>query len=187
MNYTLDSIKLFSDKMREHHFLLTYKGNVSHEIVIAVLALAEKKMDIDGTVLPIKKKVFNVLIECLQNISYHAEVQNNSRDGLIMIGRNGNAFIVYSSNLVANENVEELKGKIETINAATKEQLTQMYRDLISAPHHSEKGTAGLGLIDIAKKSGSKIEYLFSPFDEKRSYFVMSTNISINSNEYQAT
>jgi hypothetical protein len=178
MNYTLDSIKLFSDKMLEHSFLLTFKGNITHDIVIAVLALAERKMEIDGTVQPIKKKVFNVLIECLQNISYHAEVQNDSRDGLIMIGKNEGGFIVYSSNLVANSNIQDLKEKIDVINASTKEDLAKMYRDLITSPSESDKGTAGLGLIDIAKKSGHKIDCLFSPYNEKLSYFVMSTNIN---------
>ncbi len=178
MKYDLDSIKLLSDKMQEHHFLLTYKGNISHEIVMAVLSLAERKMEIDNTVQHIKKKVFNVLIECLQNISYHAEVQNNSRDGLIMIGKNDTEFIVYSSNLVANENIEGLKEKIDIVNRATKEELSQMYRGIMSTQGFTGKGTAGLGLIDIAKKSGNKLHYLFEECDTKNSYFVMSTIVN---------
>lgn len=177
MEYNLDSIKLLSSKMEEHQFLLTYKGNVSHDIVLAVLALAEKKMDIDGTQRSVKKKVFNVLIECLQNISYHAEVRNNVRDGLIMIGKNDTEFVIYSSNLVANENIWSLKEKIEMVNTASREELSQMYIDVMSSPGTNLKGTAGLGLIDIAKKSGNKLNYIFAPHDENDSYFVMSTII----------
>lgn len=178
MEYNLDSIKLLSSKMSEHKFLLTYKGNISHDIIMAVLALAEKKMEIDGTIRSVKKKVFNVLIECLQNISYHAEVHNNSRDGLIMIGKNDTEFVIYSSNLVSNDNIWLLKEKIDTVNKATREELNQMYIDKITDEPWNANGTAGLGLIDIVKKSGNKLNYVFAPRDENNSYFVMSTTIN---------
>jgi hypothetical protein len=41
----------------------------------------------------------------------------------------------------------------------------------------SSKGTAGLGMIDIARKSGNKLEYQFLPIDDKNSFFCLTIKI----------
>ena len=47
----------------------------------------------------------------------------------------------------------------------------------------SDKGGAGLGFIDIARKTGSPLEYHFEPLDDKNSFFLLKTSISRNSAE----
>ncbi|MFN8208872.1 MAG: DUF6272 family protein [Bacteroidales bacterium] len=42
----------------------------------------------------------------------------------------------------------------------------------------SEKGGAGLGFIDIARKTGRKLSYEFLRMDEKTSFFLMTSSIS---------
>jgi len=41
----------------------------------------------------------------------------------------------------------------------------------------SEKGGAGLGFIDIARKTGQKLVYSFLKIDEEKSFFVLTTTI----------
>jgi hypothetical protein len=47
----------------------------------------------------------------------------------------------------------------------------------------SEKGGAGLGFIDIARKTGNPLEYHFEPIDEKNSFFLLKTSINKNTAE----
>ena len=42
----------------------------------------------------------------------------------------------------------------------------------------SDRGGAGLGFIDIAKKTGEKLIYSFLKINEKRSFFVLTSTIS---------
>ncbi len=172
----LNFVKAIGTKMNEHKFLLTYKGDISQDIIKGILALTEKKLELDGTEISLKKKVFNIMVECLQNISHHGQAhENQSKYGLIMIGRDQNDFAIYSSNLITNESVNDIKNKIETVNHASKDELSEMYKEILLSNRLSEKGTAGLGLIDIAKKSGNKLDYHFESFNDNLSYFVLRT------------
>jgi hypothetical protein len=44
----------------------------------------------------------------------------------------------------------------------------------------SEKGGAGLGFIDIARKTGNKLEFHFLPIDEESSFFLLTSSVSRN-------
>jgi hypothetical protein len=59
-----------------------------------------------------------------------------------------------------------------------KEQLKEYYQEVLNGGSMSEKGTAGLGMIDIARKSGNKLEYKFLPISDNMRFF--SLNIKID-------
>ncbi len=179
METNLNFVKLLSTKMREHQFMLSYKGHVTQEITKSLLNLTERKMDVDGVEISTKKKIFNIMVECLQNISKHTEEKNNPEfDALFMVGKQDEVYHIYSGNLVLNDNINELTNKLLAVNVMNKEELSELYKRLIAEYQMSSKGTAGLGLIDIAKKSGNKLEYDFKKVDETYSYFTLKTSVN---------
>jgi Family of unknown function (DUF6272) len=180
MQPNLTFVKTLSSKMQEHKFMLSYRGNVSQEITKSLLALTERKLELDGTEISTKKKVFNVMLECLQNISKHSEESKNQRNGLFMIGKTETQYIVYSGNSISNANVNDLTTKLAAVNDMSREELSELYKKLIVENRMSDKGTAGLGIIDIAKKSGNKLEYKFLSLNETHSYFTLKTFINTN-------
>jgi len=52
-----------------------------------------------------------------------------------------------------------------------------LYKQVLTNGQVSDKGGGGLGIIDIAKKSGEKLDYGFMPVDDFNSFF--SLNVSI--------
>jgi ElaB/YqjD/DUF883 family membrane-anchored ribosome-binding protein len=79
--------------------------------------------------------------------------------------------------LIENEKIENLKKHLEKINSLDSEYLKKYYLEILEKGNISDKGGAGLGLIEMARKSGSKLEYDFSPVDEKYSYFYLQTEV----------
>ena len=75
------------------------------------------------------------------------------------------------------QNIDSLKNRLERINAMSREDLKTYYKEVLSNGVMSEKGGGGLGMIDIARKSGSKLEFVFSPVDEKYSFFSLSIKV----------
>jgi len=69
---------------------------------------------------------------------------------------------------------------LEEINSLDKEGLKQLYKKQMREGRLSDKGGAGLGFIDIARKTGNKLEYHFLPIDETSSFFLLSSSISRN-------
>lgn len=166
--------------MTEQSLILVYEGEFTQEITKSVLSMAEKNLDSLGEEQNIKRKVFNVMVECLQNICKHADTMKNEdeRKAIFMIGKENDSYMITSGNYIVNENIEGLKEKLNQINSLDKDGLKVLYKDLITKGELSEKGGAGLGFVDIARKSGKKLEYDFEKINDNCSFFSFKTKIS---------
>lgn len=160
--------------------MLIYEGEFTQEITKAVLAMAEKNLDSIGEESNIKRKVFNVMVECLQNICKHSDSipSQKEKDAIFMIGKEDGGYMITSGNYILKENVEALTRKLEQINSLDKDGLKALYKDLITNGEMSDKGGAGLGFVDIARKSGQKLGYDFQPVNDQFSFFSFVTQIA---------
>ncbi len=178
MKYVYDLHKA----MREQNLILVYEGEFTQEITKSVLAMAERNMDSMGEESTTKRKVFNVMVECLQNIVKHGESYESGEgfeyNAVFMIGKKGEEYIIASGNPLYNEGIEGLSQRLDKVNSLDKEGLKQLYKDIIKNTSISEKGGAGLGFVDMARKSGQKLEYGFVEMDDERSFFSLKTTIS---------
>ncbi len=173
-------VRQLRDHMYMHRFMLSYRGVISQDLTKALLEMAEKEMILTGTDLNIKKKVFNVMVECLQNLTKYNYSEQEDTSSLFMIGKSENGYIIYSGNTVLREKALELKSKLEKISAMSRVEIKEFYKSVIKSREFSKEQGAGLGLIDIAKKTGNSLDYDFSPIDDKRYYFSLRTFIKRN-------
>ena len=59
-----------------------------------------------------------------------------------------------------------------------KDELREYYVNTLSNESFSDKGGGGLGMIDIARKSGQKFEYSFTPINNIYSFFSLIIKIT---------
>ncbi|MFW5760948.1 MAG: SiaB family protein kinase [Cyclobacteriaceae bacterium] len=163
--------------MLARNLILVYEGEFTQEITKSVLSMAERNMDSIGEESSIKRKVFNVMVECLQNIVKHNE-ENANKAAIFMIGKQNDEYVITSGNTVRNESIEFLRGKLDKINSLDKEGLKSLYKEIIQTSDISDKGGAGLGFVDMARKSGNKLEYDFEKMDDEQSFFALKTTIT---------
>lgn len=180
-----DIFELYQTMEREN-ILLSFKGVVTSELLTSVLSIMESKMDYMEESPKTKKKVFNVLVECLQNLYHHIDSGDDSqrnieqieaKSALFMISKKDDNFVIQTGNYVDIESANDLESKLVLINGMDKDELKKYYQDVLSNGLISEKGTAGLGMIDIARKSGNKLEYLFLPINEHNKFFCLTIKI----------
>ena len=69
----LEFVYSFYKTMVDHEITLVYEGEVTHQITKAFTSLTETNMQKDEEANSTQKKVFHVMVECLQNISKHAD------------------------------------------------------------------------------------------------------------------
>jgi len=175
MKYVYDLHKT----MLANNLIIVYEGEFTQEITKSVLAMAERNMDSIGESASVKRKVFNVMVESLQNIVKHAEDLNEQdEDGLknnaiFILGKQANEYIVTSGNPVKNEVVQSLSSKLDKVNALDKDGLKELYKEIIKNGELSERGGAGLGFVDMARKSGEKLQYGFDPINDEFSFFAL--------------
>lgn len=179
----MDFVFDIHQKMIDSNLSLVYQGTFSQEITKAFVSLAEKNMDKAEEDRSVKRKVFNVMVECLQNIVKHSnEMEDNSpgKNAIFLVGVDQQKYLISSGNVVYSENVGTIENMIEKINVMSKDELKDYYKMVIKEGKISEKGGAGLGLIDMARKSGEKLTYEFKSIDEKFSFFSLQIVIPRN-------
>jgi glucose-6-phosphate-specific signal transduction histidine kinase len=161
------------------NLILVYEGEFTQEITKSVLGMAEKNLESKGEESAIKRKVFNVMVECLQNICKHSEnAASEVKGAIFMIGIEDNCYVITSGNFIEQQYVNGLNEKLKEINSLDKDGLKELYKELIKTSQLSEKGGAGLGFVDIARKSGQKLEYEFVEVNANYSFFAFKTKIA---------
>lgn len=169
--------------MKTNQISLVYEGEVTQEITKTFTALTEKNLAKSAESNTVQRKVFNVMVECLQNISKHADAINKEeeeakeRRGIVIISRTEEGYNIITGNVVKTVKVSDLQKSLELINSLDKEGLSSLYKQQIMEGRISEKGGAGLGLIDIAKKSGEKLGYQFKEINDEVSFFILTSTI----------
>ena len=163
--------------MLAQNLILVYEGEFTQEITKSVLAMAERNMDSTGEESVIKRKVFNIMVECLQNIVKHSEESKENQSAIFMIGRQEGEYIIMSGNPMNKGETAIVKEKLDKINSLDKDGLKSLYKDIMKTTQISDKGGAGLGFVDMARKSGRKLEYDFFDLDDKCSFFCLKATI----------
>jgi len=157
-----------------------YRGEFSQNISHHILSLAEKNIDKFGMSSKIKKRVFHIMVESIQNITRHQETPEDAPDATAIFGiqKRGHWYYVTTGNIIEKINVSDLEGKLQKVNSMDQDELTQFYREILSDGKISTKGGAGLGLIEMARKSGNKLHYDFRNINKDLSFFYLHSFIS---------
>lgn len=174
--------------MQQNNIIFVYQGEVTADLVSSILHMMENKLDGDGEDRKTKKKVFNVMVECLQNVYHHLDTLEvgatekqediNDRTALLLIGKEDNDYYVITGNHIRVDRIDDLRRRLEKVNECDRKQLKALYQEILSNEPMSEKGTAGLGMIDIARKSGQKLGYDFHPVNDEYSFFSLEAKVS---------
>ena len=93
------------------------------------------------------------------------------------MGKMEDHYLITTGNFILSENVNKLKTKLDYINGLEKDELKAYYKEVLNNGQMSNKGGGGLGMIDIARKSGQKLDYSFSHINDKNSFFSLNVKV----------
>jgi hypothetical protein len=174
-NNLLDVAFFLFNRVKDSDFEYVYRGSFSQGMSKKILNLAESnvKKNVDQTSL--RNRIYFIMIEGLQNVTKHGEDEINS--GMFAIQKSKDKYFVTTGNIIKKESEMMLKPKLEQINLLEKDELNQLHKVMLITGEISEKGGAGLGLIEMARKSGNRLLYDFQPVDDKESFFYFRTEI----------
>lgn len=167
--------------------ILYYKGNIDSDLINRVLDAIEEKLIKGNEHSKLRKKVYNVLVESLQNLYHHVENvpedfedQSSEKYGILAINKVDKGYKIITGNFIRTDNVGKLEEKIKRINRSSHEEITELYKFILNHQRISSKGGGGLGLVDIVRKTGNKLEYSFKEYNENSSFFYLNILVSEN-------
>ena len=174
-NYVYDTHRLMSDK----HINLAFSGHFTPELITSMLAMTKSSVSKSTTL----KKVYNIIIECLENLTKHgapSEEQKKEFPSIFIFGNDDDYYYVSTGNTISDAEVEPLKAKLDKVNSLDRKELRAWYNDVImNGEGISDKGGAGLGIIDVAMKSGNQLEYEFNRLRPGFQFYVLKVKVDI--------
>ena len=174
----MDLTKRIRDKMMKERLMFVYRGVVTNENSVPLLMLLEKEMENSEFGFLGRKRLFMFVLESLQNVSRHSDQNQYADMSLVVYSKKDNGYTVTTGNVLPSANITDLKSKLDEINNLQTDEIRNVYRQMLSNAKFSDKGGAGLGLIEMAKKTGNKLDYDFIPLDEEFSYFILSKTVN---------
>ena len=154
---------------------LSFSGEFSPDLISVLLLMA--KNTIGGR--PVMKKIYNIMIECLENVTKHAFIsEGDTFPAIFVLGKDNDFYYLATGNKIVQEKIPYLQGRLEKVNGLDRVGLKNWFNNILTDDEElSQNGGAGLGIIDMALKSKHKFEYTFQEIDENHSFFTLKVKI----------
>jgi hypothetical protein len=169
--------------MSESEIFLEYNGHIDLPVIELLLKKLKKTKGFTALNKTTGKRVYAIVVECLENISKHPVLQSakvTELDPHISIRNESDKIIITAGNPVPYEAKENLVSRLDQINFLDETGMKNLYENIITSESKQGESGAGLGLIFMALKSGNKLSYSFNPVNNSYLYF----EIQISLNKY---
>ena len=159
--------------------LMAFTGYFDHLLTTLLLINIKNKLSSAEIITGAEKKVYSVLVECIENVSKHTIIGSNAQNmSTLLLSKSETKYTIITGNQVMNEEVPLLKNRLEKVVKSSAPELKQLYREQILSKR-TDDNNAGLGIIDIAIKTGNQIKYEFRPLTEFTTFYILQTEINI--------
>jgi len=152
---------------------LAYVGFITQPLISAIVdyleQLNEKK---DYINLP--QRLYVVFIEIAQNMMNYAK--DDEYKAFILIAKEENGYYILSKNSVTLESKNKLEKILNEIINMDKEEIKKLYKQRRRSGEKSHGNSAGIGFLEIAKRS-KKIEYNFASFKDDKYIFSLKVYV----------
>ena len=162
-----------------------FEGEITEKVLTDTLRSIEALLEDKEADFKKSRKVYNILVEALQNLfhqtdSQTAEVLNNGdqkRTARFILAQKNEEYNILASNYILKDNIPTLKSKLDKVNSLDKQGLREYYKEVLNNGQYSVHGGGGLGMIDIARKSGNQLDYSFEDVNEDYGLFTLIVKV----------
>jgi hypothetical protein len=159
----------------EKGMLICFNGPFSHSVIEEIGNAVKKHLETEDARKSSVVDVFAVYIEEAQNAkNYLAEKsfpETDHNSAIITIARKGGHYEVSAGNMIEKADAAGLVEKLDVINGMDKDGLKQLYKEQIRRELPPGSRGAGVGLIDIARRSSERLLYSINEIDDAYSFF----------------
>jgi hypothetical protein len=142
----------------EQQILLCFNGPFSQGLIEEIGSALRKYLQSEAASTSSALDVFAVYVELAQNIREYCAARGYNdveASATVVISRDGEGhYVITAGNIVERADGEALQQRIVELAAMDKAALKALYKEKLRRPLE-ESGSAGLGLIDLARKAST--------------------------------
>jgi hypothetical protein len=159
--------------------LVSHCGTFSQDLINSLVEGNEGLMNSVGDKKILIKRVFSILIEGLQNIRVHGELDELQKQlGFVLIAKNKESYKINFGNIIKSIKSQGIIDQIEHLNSLSSPNLKMYHTKVLTEEMFSEKGGAGLGFITMKMKSNNPLNYSIHTLSDQQSFFSVEVLLS---------
>lgn len=172
------SIDLFGlrESFNRSRILLCFNGPISRSLIEEIGNALKNYLHADNAQPSAAMDVFSVYVEMTQNIRHyamaHAYGELESSATVVVARDDEGRYLVQAGNLLEKADGDALLARVRELAAMDKAELKAAYKTQLRQPRDENAASgAGLGLIDVARRSVRPLDASLSPVGEERAFF----------------
>ncbi|GAA0582633.1 biofilm regulation protein kinase SiaB [Halomonas salifodinae] len=177
----MDLLSMRESYQRER-VMLCFNGPISRSLIEEIGKALRNYLDTQQAAPAAAMDVFAAYIEMTQNIRHYARRQGYGDDqasATVAVAQDSEGrYQVSAGNLVETPDGQRLVATIEALAGLDKTELKAAYKRQLRQPRdEASPSGAGLGLLDIARKSSQPMRASLQPLSETQSFFSLTATI----------
>ncbi|HRH37560.1 MAG TPA: SiaB family protein kinase [Flavobacteriales bacterium] len=174
----LASVHALYDVLARDRFDLLYSGNFPDEHTADLITLSEDQAVLGLRDRTHRQRLAFVMVEAYQNIVRHrtkliGAMERGAGRSMFMMRSTADGEEVIALDPVLTEEVEELDRMLARIGTADVKQLKQIFLDRLKDGTRTQRGGAGLGLIEMARRSNNGLRHKLLPLNASSKLFLL--------------
>jgi hypothetical protein len=157
-------IKEFLDK---NNIFFSFSGAISQNLLIDIGEGIESKLKEMSVENKVATNIFGVFTEQMQNVMNYSTNKivfssgtcEGTGIGVMGFSEDKCKYFVGSANFIDEKSILKIEQKINKINSLSRDELRLYYRELRKSGKYKHEKGAGLGFLEMAKKSTEPIDY----------------------------
>jgi Family of unknown function (DUF6272) len=172
------SLASLRDFFSAERILICFNGPTSRTLISEIGVALKEHIESSTDSLSAAMDVFSVYIEMSQNIRHYASamayIEPDATATVVIAETDDGRYVVSAGNVVQLPDGEELVERISSLALMDKTQLKALYKEQLRQPRIEGASTgAGLGLIDVARKSSAPLQCSLDSLDAGKAFFTI--------------
>jgi len=176
----------FRNVITKQGIIFCYSGYITEPVLTGIGEALKQKLYLEEADKTTMRNIFAIFVEQMQNvIRYSAEREppdaaddeNELRYGILNIGMENEKFFVTCGNKILRNDVERLSGRLGDLQEMSSDDLKALYKQKLRSPTEETSKGAGVGFIEIARRSSEIIDFGFMDIDDKHAFFALKAYV----------
>ena len=171
-------------KFSNERLSLTYLGDFSDDITTMLIDLSETFLSKNPDLCRLSKKASMIVAESFQNVVRHKTAEDVSdpscNKDFYQLSIIDDRVMISSANVIEDKYTDKINSHIDQLNSLDSNGLKQLKQDVLEYGAVNEKGGAGLGLIEMVRKSGLPLKKAFIPLNNVYNLLLLGLEIPID-------
>lgn len=166
--------------LRRNGILISFSGRLSQLLIEEYGEAVKSYLESEERPRNEIYHIFSIFIEMTQNIKNYCSLKSNvpsceqiAQSSIVTIGKDDQGTFICAGNLIEAADVSTLSERIESLKHLNKEQLKVLYKEKLRASGPGDGEGAGIGLIDMARKSSFPLQFALARYADDLSFFTI--------------